>query len=136
MFKDFLIAGRIERTGNGYFANLAGVGGSFRLGAKALAGFEIYIRKDNFNSFTYQLSPYWYVPFNVGRFGFLFTGYLDLSGTDHYGADINTEPQFLFDIGGAVSGHDNSIFTGLAWQVHRNDVELTSVPQVAFRWIF
>ena len=75
-FNDIFVAGRVDRQGNGYYANMAGIGVGFLGPLSVRVGTDFFVRKDKFNHTTYQVSPYWYSTFQFGRPHFLFTGFI------------------------------------------------------------
>ncbi len=133
-FREVFAGIRIDRTGSGFYANMAGPGIDFVLPKGMSAGINLYFRKDRFNSLTYQISPFWNLPFMVRSIGLLFTGYLDLAGTDSAGADLFFQPQLLLDVGSIAFNSQRAIQLGLALAVHRNDFVNTTAPEVELRW--
>lgn len=135
-FQDFLIAGQLYRSGNGFWANFIGIGVDFQLEAPLMLGSNFFLRKDQFNDLTFQISPFWTFPFRWIAVDWVFTGYLDLSGTDDSGLDLFVQPQFLLDIGATWSEAPNIVQVGFQWTFHRNEVVETSAMEGVLKWIW
>ena len=133
--RDLLLAARIDRQGNGFYANMVGVGLTLFPNSSLKVGSDFYLRKDKFNHATFQASPYWHLPFQSGSAQFLATGFIDLAGTDLFGADLSSTPEFLWDAG-AVFKENDRLLLGVALSYHHNSVTHDFAPQGEFRWIF
>ncbi len=132
--RDYFVSGRIDRTGNGYYANMIGLAFDFSLPKQTFVGINIYLKKDRFNSATVQLSPFWYVTFLISHLPFLFTGYVDISGTDHLGVDVVAGPHLLADIGKPMFGKTETLYLGSTCSIHLNDVASVTAFQAELRW--
>ncbi|MBI2390636.1 MAG: ion channel protein Tsx [Deltaproteobacteria bacterium] len=133
--RDVLAAGQIGVGAAGFWAALAGGGIDLALPAPLVVGVNVYARKDAFNRTTFQVTPFWELPFTIVGVGLAFRGYLDVAGTDDLGLDVNTQPQLLLDVG-ALAGTKERLQAGIEWYLHRNKVIRTSAPQAMVRWIF
>ena len=129
IFRDLFFAARIDRQGNGFYGNLVGVGVDLMTSTALTIGTNLYIRKDKFNSTTYQVSPFWYIPFQIGGIKFLTNGYVDIAGTDQVGADLSTAPELLWVAGSAI-------LIGVDVSYHSNQSIHVLAPQAEVRWIF
>jgi len=114
--KDFLIAGQLNRDGEGFKADMIGLGMNLDAPGFQFLDLDAYARKDNFNRLTYQLTLAWHLPF--ASLPVSLGGYVDVNGTDNHGAEINGQPQLLFDAG-ALAGLPKG-----------------SVPQAMAKWVF
>ncbi len=103
--KDVLIAGQINRDGEGFKANLLGMGTNLEIPGFNFVELDAYARKDNFNSLTYQVTVAWDLPF--GSLPVSLSGYVDINGTDTHGTEVNAQPQLLLDAGSVLGlpGH-------------------------------
>jgi nucleoside-specific outer membrane channel protein Tsx len=133
--QDLLLASQVGVGVDGFWAGLAGLGIDFTLPPPLYFGVNVYVRKDAFNRTTYQVTPFWELPFNIAQARFTLRGYLDVAGTDSLGVDLNTQPQLLFDLG-ALAGMKDRLQAGVEWYLHRNRKIRTSAPQAMVRWIF
>ena len=127
--QEFFIAARIDRQGNGFYGNLIGVGVDLMTSPALTIGTNFYVRKDKLNSITYQVSPFWYIPFRIAGSNFLTNGYIDIAGTDKVGADVSTAPELLWVAGRAI-------LIGVDVSYHYNQSIHVLAPQAEVRWIF
>jgi len=133
--QDVLVAGQLGAGVGGFWAGLFGGGIDFALPAPLVLGVNVYARKDAFNRITYQVTPFWELPFAISRAAFVFRGYVDVAGSDSLGVDVNTQPQLLFDVG-ALAGAKDRLQVGAEWYVHRNAQIRSHAPQAMVRWLF
>lgn len=69
---------------------------------------------------TYQVTPYWSLPFNVGNLRFVFDGYMDVIGAHgDCKQQILTEPQLKLDVGN-FWGKPDSVYVGFEYQYWKN----------------
>ncbi len=135
ILKDVYLAGELDRGGDGFWNDMIGVGVDVKLPGKLVLGVNAFYRDDKFNAPTFQVTPYWNLPFAVGPVGLVFTGFVDFAGTDTLGLDVNSQPQLLIDLG-RPWGQAGTLYTGIEWYVHRNARHTTSAPQIMLKWVF
>lgn len=133
IFRDFYLAGQLNRDGLGFRAELIGLGTDLILPGFNVASLNIYARKDNFNKATWQATWVWSIP--IGSY-LSFEGFLDLNGSDNSGIVTNTQPQLLFDIGNLVAESPGNAMLGIEWYFHQNRHMTSSVPQAMAKWIW
>lgn len=130
--KDVYLAGEINRGNNvngDFRAYLYGASVDLDVPGFAVFGLSVFRRDDNFNDPTYQISPFWSLPFTVGPIKASFDGFVDVSGTDSLGTDVKTQPQLLVDVTGK-----GKLQVGIEWWYHKNDLVSTSAPQAMVKW--
>lgn len=130
--KDIYLAGEMNRgnnAGGDFRAYLYGASVDLAVPGFAVFGLSIFSRDDQFNDPTYQISPFWSAPFNIGPVKMSFDGFIDISGTDSLGTDIKTQPQLLVDLTGK-----GKLQLGIEWWYHKNDLVKTSAPQAMLKW--
>ncbi len=133
LLKDMYLAGQVNRDGEGFHAELIGLGSDLNLPLFSLFSFNAYSRKDNFNSRTWQTTFVWILPLSP----FLHTeGFMDLYGSDNNGMEIGTQSQVLVDIGALLGKVPGKFQVGLEWYIHNNDNLNSSVPQAMLKWIW
>jgi nucleoside-specific outer membrane channel protein Tsx len=136
--KNWGLAGEINQS-QGFFAYLGGLGLDLDIPGFVVAGCNLYYRYDNFAYHTWQLSPFWTVPFKVGGLEFVFTGFLDLTTNKDKKLDLMTQPELLLDVG-ALAGSPGKLHVGVEWYVHSYqdfvtpDRKTVSAPQVMVQW--
>jgi nucleoside-specific outer membrane channel protein Tsx len=89
---------------------------------------------------SYQLTPSWSLPFNIGAAKFSFEGFVDFIG--HHGqctSQIQSQPQVKLDIG-SFWGSPDKISAGIEWQYWHNKFGVQglneSLPQFMIQWVF
>jgi len=135
-------------AGRGFFAYMAGAGLDLAIPGFAVAGVNLYYRYDTVNipgvvniyTHTWQLSPFWTVPFKLGPVGLVFTGFLDLTTNTDKKLDLMTQPELLLDLGG-LFGKPNRLHAGVEWYLHSyanpadaGKRKTVSVPQAMVQW--
>jgi len=148
--KNWGLAGELNGT-SGFYALLAGVGFDFAIPGFQVAGLNLYYRDafvaaapQQYTS-TWQISPFWDVPFKIGPTAWNFTGFVDVT-TDHdKKIDIMAQPQLLLDVGN-FAGVPGKVSVGVEWYVHRYEnfdipplgltggAKTVSAPQVMIQW--
>ncbi|HET8724590.1 MAG TPA: ion channel protein Tsx [Anaeromyxobacteraceae bacterium] len=88
---------------------------------------------------TWQFSPYWTVPFDIGPVPFLFTGFLDMYQYSTGGVDVMFQPELLVDVLAPFGGKKNTFFAGIEWYLHSYVFDgfarhTVSAPQVMVQW--
>jgi nucleoside-specific outer membrane channel protein Tsx len=123
--------------GNDFYAYLAGFGVDFALPGPYVLGCNVFYRYDKFADHQWQLSPFWTVPFNLGKVPFLFAGFVDLNGTKVAGQDeleIWAQPQLMVDALAPFGGTPGKFFVGTELYYHKVAEEQTTVPQLLVQW--
>jgi nucleoside-specific outer membrane channel protein Tsx len=124
--------------GHDYYAYLAGIGFDLEVPAGWVAGLNIYYRYDRFAGDQWQLSPFWTVPFALGKVPFLFTGFVDVNGVKDLSGkqftEIWAQPELLVDVLAPFGGKPGKLFVGTEWWFHRHFVHTSSVPQAMVQW--
>lgn len=145
-FKTFGPAAELN-LGSGYYGYLAGVGGDLDLPIPGVVGINFYYKYDQYLKNTYQISPYWTVPFNMGPLPFLFTGFIDVQGwkTDGNPNDANNgfdgldflgQPELLVDVLAPFGGRAGKLYAGCEYYLHFNKTNNTQSPQAMLQWNF
>jgi len=133
ILKDVFIAAQINRDGEGFRADMGGIGIDLTIPGFNLLSINGYLRKDNLNKMTWQSTTVWMVPLGPWL---SFEGFIDLYGTDSNGMEIHSQPQLLFNPGKAADlGFDN-LLIGLEWYYHRNRYLNSSVLQGMIKWVW
>jgi nucleoside-specific outer membrane channel protein Tsx len=130
--KDLLLAGGIDRGGDGFAATLIGVGIDLAVPGVPVAQVNVYRRKDSFNRATQQVTGVWLAPFRTGALAWTATGFVDVAGTDA-GTDVMSQPQLLLDPA-SLFGRSSRLQAGVEWYLHRTSARTTSVPQALLTW--
>jgi len=131
-------AGEINQ-GRGFYAYLGGLGLDLDIPGFAVAGLNLFYRYDNFALHTWQVSPFWTVPFALGPTSWVFTGFLDVTADRDRKLDVMFQPELLLDLG-TFAGKPGKLHAGLEWYVHRyrNFVDgkdkTVSAPQAMIQW--
>jgi hypothetical protein len=115
-----------------------------------VVGVNLYYRYDSVQldgpdivNHTWQVSPYWTLPFKVAGVPLVFTGFVDVSGTnDNEDVDVMAQPELLVDVLGAAGGPAGRLLAGVEWYLHYNPNEklfgssanLVSSPQLMVQW--
>lgn len=135
--KDLYLAGGLNMGGDGFYAELAGISVDFDVPDGAVLGVSVFLRDDTLNAPTYQISPVWSVPFNIGAVALSFDGFAHISGLDSGGPDLITEPQLLVDLA-ALLPHlpKGQLRFGIEWYYHRNAHHATQALQTLFKWVW
>ncbi len=88
---------------------------------------------------TWQFSPYWTVPFQIGPVPFVFTGFMDMYQYSTGGMDVMFQPELMVDVLAPFGGKSNTVFAGLEWYLHSYVFDggtrhTVSAPQVMVQW--
>jgi nucleoside-specific outer membrane channel protein Tsx len=131
------LAGEINQA-RGFYAYLGGLGLDLQIPGFTVAGLNVYYRYDNFNKSTFQISPFWTVPFSVGPVPFLFTGFVDVFLDANDDIDVMAQPELLVDVGALVGGAANRVHVGVEWYLHQYTFlgvkHTVSSPQAMVQW--
>jgi nucleoside-specific outer membrane channel protein Tsx len=135
------LAGEVNQ-GSGFYAYLAGLGVDFVAPKGWVLGLNVYYRYDKFAENQWQVSPFWTVPFALGKVPFLFTGFVDVNGTrsgGSEGVEVWAQPELLVDVLAPFGGKSNRLYFGVEWYLHSVNAgttdTLTSAPQVMGQWV-
>jgi nucleoside-specific outer membrane channel protein Tsx len=133
------LAGEINQS-RGFYAYLGGVGFDLAIPGFTVAGLNIYYRYDNFNYHTWQISPFWTIPFSLGPVPFVFTGFVDFLHDKHNVLDVMAQPELLVDVLKVAGGKPGRLHAGVEWYLHQfrdpvdGEVRLVSAPQAMVQW--
>lgn len=141
--KNWGLAGEINQT-TGFYAYLGGLGFDFAIPGFQVAGLNVYYRYDWVGATTtytntWQVSPFWDVPFTFGPVAGTFTGFVDVTTNHDKKLDIMAQPELLVDVGNFF-GAPGKFHAGIEWYVHRyrnfmDDKDKTvSAPQLMVQW--
>ncbi len=89
---------------------------------------------------TFQISPYWGLPFKISNVGFMFEGFLDFIGDEGKTApSMITQPRLLLDLGSLWKAEGN-LFVGTEVDFWWNEFGFRhkheAVPQLMVKWVF
>ncbi len=153
VLKDWGLAGEIN-LGTGFQAYLLGLGGDFDVKWGVL-GLNVYYRYTELQipafdvlqyNHTWQVSPWWTVPFSAGKVPFVFTGFVDVdgvkSGKGWKGFEVMAQPELLVDALALAGGKKNTLLVGVEWYLHYHSANkdlgapdnLISAPQAMIQW--
>ncbi|MEO7940497.1 MAG: hypothetical protein ABIR55_17850, partial [Burkholderiaceae bacterium] len=131
------------------------VGPTFDLNIPGFAFFNVdvlaYVDQGTFSGFgggalcgsrktTYQITPAWKLPFNIGGAKFIFDGFLDLIGA-HGSCErqVLAQPQLKWDVG-HHAGRPDTVYLGIEYQYWHNKFgtkgQNESFPQLLLTWKF
>ena len=138
--RDVSVATEIE-FGEKHRAYLYGIG--MDLNTKDFNYFNInfYVRDNKrLSGKTWQITPYWQLPFSIGSSKWSFEGFADIAGSESSSEhNIIFQPQVLLDIGHLV-GKPGQLKAGLEYGYWRNKFGVKgvteSVPQLMLKWTF
>lgn len=110
-------------------------------------GTYVYIERGKFdgepngcNATTYQVTPSWSLPFNMGGAKFSFDGFVDFIG-DHgeCSSQVLSQTQLKYDLT-SFSDTPGKLYAGIEWQYWHNKFGIDgldeSFPQVMVQWKF
>ncbi len=88
---------------------------------------------------TWQFSPYWTVPFDIGPVPFLFTGFLDMYQYSTGGLDVMWQPELMADVLAPFGGKKSTLYAGIEWYLHSYVFDggtrhTVSAPQILVQW--
>jgi nucleoside-specific outer membrane channel protein Tsx len=135
-------------VGNNFVAYLVGPSFDFFLPANIYVGLNLYYRYSslwipgaalNVYENTFQISPYWTVPFSIGPVPFLFTGFLDTYRYSYGGMDVMFQPELMVDVLAPFGAKANTLFAGIEWYLHSYVFDggtrhTVSAPQAMIQW--
>jgi nucleoside-specific outer membrane channel protein Tsx len=143
------LAGEINH-GEAFYAYLAGVGVDLEVPRGFVLGANVYYRYDRFYHHEWQVSPFWTVPFALGKVPLQFTGFVDVNGAKDAGGkqavEIWAQPELLADVLAPFGGPANRLWVGVEWWYHyapyggpttaffAGSEKTTSVPQAMVQW--
>jgi len=140
--KDVLLATEIN-AGNNWRAYLYGVGFDLDIPHFNFFSINFYIRDEPGieGETTYQISPSWNIPFDLGGTKWTFGGFLDYAGAEGDGKEANllTCPQLLLDVSN-FAGSPGNLYVGIEYQYWKNkygvDGVNDEVAQLMAKWFF
>jgi nucleoside-specific outer membrane channel protein Tsx len=149
VIRNWGVAGEINQ-GAGFNGSLIGAGFDFVAPPGWVLGLNLYYRYDSFAYNTWQVSPFWTVPFSLGPVPFLFTGFVDVNGSKD-GArrdivEIWAQPELLVDVLAPFGGAKGKLFIGTEYWYHRGSASFlgptpagkkiidTNLPQAMVQW--
>jgi len=136
LIKNWGLAGEVN-MGSAFHAYLAGLSADFNIPGFQVAGLSLYYRYDKFADHTWQVSPWWDVPFKIGPTSWTFNGFVDVTTNRDGDLDVMAQPELLLDVG-AFAGAPGKFHVGCEWYVHSfNDGtknQVVSAPQIMVQW--
>ena len=145
--KDTLIATELN-VDAGWRAYLYGIGFDLDIPHFQFFALNIFIRDDMTipDDSTYQISPSWNLPFDLGKTNWQFRGFLDYSGSegknavgDDNKAQLLAQPQLLVNMG-SIFQKPGTLWVGVEYQYWQNKYGFDGVDesfvQVMGRWDF
>jgi nucleoside-specific outer membrane channel protein Tsx len=135
--KNWGIAGEMNMGGN-FFAYLGGASVDLAIPGFQVAGLSLFYRYDKFAYSTWQVSPWWDVPFKIGPTSWDFSGFVDVTTNKDGDIDVMTQPELLLDLG-AFAGAPGKIAAGVEWYLHTftdftGKSQTVSAPQIMVQW--
>lgn len=137
IIRNWGLAGEINQAG-GFYAYLGGAGLDLAIPGFQVAGLNLFYRYDNFALHTWQVSPYWDIPFALGPVKMLFSGFADFTTNRDGKIDIMTQPELLIDIG-AFAGAPGKLHAGVELYLHtftdfQGKGQTVVAPQAMVQW--
>ncbi len=142
------VGGEIN-VGNNFSAYLVGPSVDLFLPWNIYVGMAFYYRysslwlpdqTSNIYTHTWQFSPYWTAPFQIGPVPFVFTGFLDMYQYATGGMDVMFQPVLMADVLAPFGGKSNTLFAGIEWYLHSYVLfdgaprHTVSAPQAMVQW--
>lgn len=136
LLKDVLLAGEFEFGSKKHRAYLYGLGFDFDLPKFKYFSVNLYMRDQiDYEGRTYQISPYWALPFKVGGAKLSLEGFADFDGgEDTRKASALIVPQLMLDVG-HFWGEDDKIMVGTEWQYWNNKFGIDGVTESVFQFL-
>jgi len=142
---DVLVVGQMD-MGNGFRAYMAGLGTTFKI--PKVQVFTVnwkYRDNPNLEGSTFQITPVWSMPFELGPARFLFKGFIDWTGREgSQPVSVLAQPQLLLDLGHFMQ-KDNRLYAGTEFQYWSEKFVITDdgidyaeekLFQAMIKWIF
>lgn len=135
--KNWGLAGELNQ-GAGFYAYLGGLGLDLAVPGFQVAGLNLFYRYENFAEHTWQISPYWEVPFALGPAKMVFAGFADLTTNKAGDLDLMAQPQLLVDVG-ALAGSPGKFHAGVELYLHAftdflGQGQTVVAPQLMVQW--
>ncbi len=146
--KNWGVAAEIN-NGPAFQAVMGGLGLDLAIPGFQVAGLNVYYRYDTvwipgittIYTNTWQISPFWDIPFKLGPTAWNFTGFADITTNHDKKIDLMTQPQLLLDVGN-FGGAAGKLSVGVEWYLHSYvdvypnapDRKTVSAPQVMIQW--
>lgn len=135
IIKDFSIVGGInagsEPSSDPFKAYLFGGGLKLDLPYFDFLNLDVYAYKsDNVESYGFQITPFWKIPFNIGNINLVFHGFLDYASKGATGGKsyILAQPQLLVDLK-KTFGIKHNVFMGIEYMYWRNKFGISNVDE-------
>lgn len=138
--KDVLLAGQVN-FGEDFRAHLYGFGVDLNIPGFAFFQLNLYVRDDeNLDGKTWQISPAWLYPFELGASQWTFGGFLDYAGEEDFSEENYLfVPQLLLDVG-ALWGSPGHVHAGIEYSYWKNKFGIDGldeeVTQAMVKWTF
>jgi len=147
ILKNWGLAGEINQTA-GFYAYLGGLGLDLAIPGFQVAGLNVFYRYEwvganaafgTAYTHTWQISPYWDIPFKLGPTSWTFNGFVDITTNHDKKVDIMAQPELLLDVG-AFAGAPGKLHLGVEWYIHSytnfidSKTKTVSAPQVMVQW--
>jgi len=140
LLHDVSIATEVE-FGENHRAYLYGLGFYFKTNDFSFFNVNVYVRDDvRLGGKSWQITPYWQLPFSIGNTRWSFEGFADIAGNeDSSKHNVIFQPQLLMDIGHLV-GKPGQLKAGFEYNYWHNkfgvDGVTQKVPQLMLKWTF
>lgn len=125
LFKNFLLAPSIEMgaSSNGISQTnyLLGLGTNLSLPYFKVFQLNAFRRVNQLYKDNWQITPVWFAPFSIGKFDFIFQGFLDFTtATQQVPTSLHTQPQFMVDVGKMAFHKKQILYVGTEVKIWRN----------------
>ena len=108
---------RVNTLGIGFDLNIPG----FDWASLSVQAYDVAQGSPGADKTTYQITPAWSMPFEIGKAKFDFTGFVDIIGGTggNTVAQILTQPQLRMDVGNFI-GKPNTLYVGVEYSYWKN----------------
>jgi nucleoside-specific outer membrane channel protein Tsx len=135
--KNWGLAGEVNAGGN-FYAYLAGATVDLAIPGFQVAGLSVFYRYDQYALHTWQVSPWWDVPFKTGPIGWDFSGFVDVTTNRDGKIDVMAQPELLIDVGNFF-GNPGKFHAGTELYIHSftdfgGKSQTVFAPQVMVQW--
>ena len=137
---DMYVATEVE-LGENHRAYLYGLGFDFKVKGFNYFNVNVYARDNvRLGGKTWQITPYWQLPFSIGNSKWSFEGFADIAGSEDTSShNIIFQPQLLLDVG-AFFGQPGQIKAGVEYSYWKNKYGVKdadqAVMQAMVKWSF
>jgi nucleoside-specific outer membrane channel protein Tsx len=137
IIRNWGLAGEVNQSA-GFYAYLGGAGLDLAIPGFQVAGLNLFYRYDNFALHTWQVSPYWDIPFALGPVKMVFNGFADFTTNRDGDLDIMTQPELLIDLG-SFAGSPGKLHAGVELYLHKftdflGKSQTVVAPQLLVQW--